>query len=361
MSVRGYLVTRDRRPALPWTGGGRLARRAADVKTTTTALSAKAHARLETLADHVPSSADAASPTTPELIVSPMNVGLRELRVADEAQGVQLPVTVLYPTDATASPLRFGPYEVQAARDADVVGNQLPIVLVSHGNAGSPWTHRETARELARAGMIVVLVEHIGNSRSDSSLTGSVAILAHRPRHLRLALHAVLSHEAFADVGDATRLAIVGHSIGAYTALAVAGGRPTTTHFDSPLGATRAVPVVPDHRVRALVLLAPAAGWYQEPESLSAVHASILILTGDADRITPHFHADIIARGLPLSTRVRQERVAGAGHHAFQTPFPASMVSPDFPPSQDPPDFDRVAYHPQLNAQILAFLQTENS
>lgn len=283
------------------------------------------------------------------------------MHVPDAVQGVQLPVSVLYPTNALETLQRFGPYEVQAARDADVVGNRLPVVLVSHGNAGSPWTHRETARHLASAGMLVVLVEHLGNSRSDASMTGSVALLEHRPRHLHLALRHVLAHDAFADVIDVTRLAIVGHSIGAYTALAVAGGRPSTTHFDVPLGPARAIAVVPDPRVRALVLLAPAAGWYQEPGALSEVQASILIFTGDADRITPQFHADIIARGLPLNARVRQERVPNAGHHAFQTPFPDSLVSPDFPPSQDPPGFDRTAYHAQMNAQILAFLQTENS
>ncbi len=36
--------------------------------------------------------------------------------------------------------------------------------------------------------------------------------------------------------------------------------------------------------------------------------------------------------------------------------FPAARVHPDFPPSQDPPGFDRARFHEEMNAEIAGFL-----
>jgi hypothetical protein len=55
--------------------------------------------------------------------------------------------------------------------------------------------------------------------------------------------------------------------------------------------------------------------------------------------------------------RVDHVVVPGAGHFAFVSPFPPEMVRPGFLPSQDPPGFDRAAYQPVLNGEILGFLR----
>ncbi len=49
-----------------------------------------------------------------------------------------------------------------------------------------------------------------------------------------------------------------------YTALALAGGEPTAFEHETANGQRRAVTVVHDARIRALVLMAPAAAWYAE-------------------------------------------------------------------------------------------------
>ncbi|MBL0940318.1 MAG: alpha/beta hydrolase [Gemmatimonadaceae bacterium] len=282
-------------------------------------------------------------------------VGCRAHSVHVVVQNVQLPVWVLYPTEATAAAQTFGPYTLDVAMDAPVAGLGLPVVLISHGNNGSPWTHRGTAMHLARAGHVVVMMEHIGNSRSDGSLAGTVDILTHRPRHLREVLQFVRDHGAYDTHADFTRVGIVGHSIGAYTALAAAGGRPVTTQYDIPTGKGEPVPVETLDFIRALVLMAPAAGWFAPPGSLADVQAPTLLLRGEADMITPGFHADIVAGSWPGATPLTRVDVHGAGHFSFQSPFPPAMVNPAFPPSQDPPGFDRVSYHEQMNAQIASF------
>jgi predicted dienelactone hydrolase len=285
------------------------------------------------------------------------HVGCVGLSVRDREQGVSLPVSVLFPTDAPSTPRAFGQYIIDVASDAPVIGRQLPLVVISHGNGGSPWAHRGTALHLVRHGMVVALVEHLGNSRSDSTLSGSTEMLQHRPRHLRLALDAVLAAPDLCDSIDASRIAAIGHSIGAYTALASAGGRPMTQLHDRPSGPPRPLAVTTDERLRALVLLAPAAGWFAHAGALEKVRAPMLIMTGASDQVTPPLHAAIVMRGVPKTVHVTHHVVANAGHFAFQTPFPACMTTPDFAPSQDPPGFDRAAFHTRMNDAILTFLR----
>ena len=49
--------------------------------------------------------------------------------------------------------------------------------------------------------------------------------------------------------------------------------------------------------------------------------------------------------------------VTGAGHYAFLTPFPHEMKRADFPPSVDPPGFDRPAFHARLEIEVREFLE----
>lgn len=286
-----------------------------------------------------------------------MTAGCRTLDVFDTEQGARVPAWVLYPTQAPERTERLGPYSIDVATDAPVEGERLPVVLVSHGNNGSPWTYRGLAAHLARAGYVVALLEHPGNSRSDGSLAGTAANLANRPRHVRLVLDAVFQDEALRGRLSPDGAAVIGHSIGAYTALAVAGGQPSTLPHESPDGQPRSVPVTRDPRVRALVLLAPASGWYMGEGALAGVDLPILVRTGELDEITPAFHADIVVRGAGNPRLVDHQVVRGAGHFSFQSPFPPEMTRPEFPPSQDPPGFDRAAYQPVLHGEILAFLR----
>lgn len=285
------------------------------------------------------------------------NVGCRALDVTCDVQGARVPVRVLYPTNAPPRTETFGPYALDVALDAPILGERLPLVAISHGNGGTPWGYRGLAAHLAREGFVVALVEHPGNSRNDNSLAGTPENLANRPRHVRLALSA-----AFADGVIGPRLvpesaAVIGHSIGGYTALAVAGGRPMAMPNETPEGVARPVVVEKDPRVRAVVLFAPALVWLIGPGALADVHVPVFVRTGDRDELTPPYYVEAILRGLPEGARVDSAVVPGAGHFAYFWPVPAAMAGPGFPPSQDPPGFDRAGYQPQLYGEVLAFLR----
>jgi len=263
----------------------------------------------------------------------------------------------LYPTDTPAQPQPFGPYTMEVAVNAPVCAGRHPVVLISHGNNGSPLTHRDTATHLARHGFVVLLPEHVGNSRSDTSLDGTIERLRVRPQQVHDAFEALQHDAELGEHADPHRRAMVGHSVGAYTALAAAGGEPVNTRFDTPLEAPERLVVTRTPGVRALVLLAPAAGWFMPPASLHQVAVPVLLVRGEADTVAPAFHAAIIREALAPHAPLQELVVPGAGHFSFQTPFPPALASPAFAPAHDPPGFDRAAYHPQLNAQIGAFLE----
>ncbi|KFN43681.1 alpha/beta hydrolase family protein [Arenimonas oryziterrae] len=284
------------------------------------------------------------------------HVGCRRRQVADATQGVALPLTLLYPTSAPVSPHRFGPYPLELAMDAPVTGTNLPLVLFSHGNGSTPLTHRGLAKHLARSGFVVALVEHVGNTRGDNRLAGTAANLQNRPRHVSLALDAAFADP---DLGAAIapgRAGLIGESLGGYTVLAAAGGKPWCGPQESPDGKPQPIAVTADPRVHALVLFSPATPWYLPEGSLANVTVPILMRTGDRDDITPAWHGDLVHRDIDR-TRIDHRIVANAGHFSFQTPFPDEMVRPDFPPSQDPPGFDRAGYQTVLLADVERFLR----
>lgn len=153
-------------------------------------------------------------------------------------------------------------------------------------------------------------------------------------------------------------VAIIGHSMGGYTALAVAGGLPTSLPNESPDGLSRQISVTPDCRVKALVLLAPAAPWYREEDSLKGVNIPILMLVGEKDEFAPYVFlaAQLIQDRVPDKTKIQYRIVKNAGHYSFLSPFPEEMINPSFPPSQDPPGFNRERFQQKLNAEITEFL-----
>jgi predicted dienelactone hydrolase len=287
-------------------------------------------------------------------------VGVRALQVPDATQGVSLPVWVLYPTATSARPLAIHDYPLELAEDAPplpATSGRRRVVVVSHGNTASPFSLRDVSIDLVRAGFVVVLVEHVGNSRSDKSLTGTVANLENRPRHVRLALDALLADGVLGSLVDGSVVGGLGLSIGAYTVLAAAGGRASTGPYDKPVGPPRRLEITADPRLGPLVLLCPATPWFRDPGSLAAVRGPVLMRTGGQDTLTPEFHAQIVRQNLQPGRLVDDVVVPKAGHFSFLSPFPPAMIRPDFAPAHDPEGFDRRAYAPILHGDVRAFFE----
>ena len=287
---------------------------------------------------------------------SPKERGSKNEGTISEAGDPVIPIAVLFPSEGTEREHRFGPYEIEIAMDAVPIGQSLPMIVVSHGNSSTPWVFRDLTKHLAKLGFAVALFEHPGNSRRDNSLAGTAANLENRPRHISLVIDAVVSDPVLRNHVAPTGVGLVGHSIGAYTALAVAGGKPWAAPHESEDGKARRVSVVPDARVSSLLLLNPATFWFVA-DSLKDVRVPILILTGENDQIASPMHAQTVIEGVLDPGLVRHEVIPGAGHFSFMSKFPPQMVRPDFPPAQDPPGFDREEFQPALFARIGEFFK----
>lgn len=259
-------------------------------------------------------------------------------------------VRLLYPTDETPRLQKLGPYEIELATDARVVGDRMRLVVISHGTGSTPWALRGLATHLVHVGCVVALIEHPGNSRGDDSLANTVENLANRPRHVRFAIDA-----AFGSLGAhlVDGVAVIGHSLGGYTALAVAGGKPMALPTQTPDGKAHPILVIPDPRVTAVVLLAPALPWFMAPGALTDVTARVFVRVAENDEFAPPFVTERILKDVRMDYAV----VPGAGHFAFFYPVPPHLAT--LPPGADPPGFDRAAYQPQLYAEVEAFLQLE--
>ncbi len=264
------------------------------------------------------------------------SVGCRALELFDGEMGMAFPMLVFYPSTTPETEAAIGPYTLRVATDGQWAEGVFPLVVISHGSGGSHLVYRELAAHLARHGLVVAMPEHPKNNRNDNELARTAANLRNRPRHLRIAIDAMFGSEVFGPHLEPETVGIVGHSLGGYTALAMARGAPTAFPHETRNLRAQKVEVMPDARVKALVLLAPATVWFSAPDALREVRVPILMMTGGRDTQTPPLHAEIVKRGVANSDAVTHKVIPEAGHFAFLTPFPPEMVKPNFLPSQDP-------------------------
>ncbi len=274
-------------------------------------------------------------------------VGSVQIEVKDETKGISFPVLVQYPTYKSSTPTLFGPYTMYVSPDADIIVGQFPLAIISHGNGGSHLLYRTISTYLAKNGYIVAMLEHYGNNRNNNQLENTTENLILRPRHISLTIDELLSEYRFGQSIKTKKIAVIGHSMGSYTALALAGGIPWTKEGEK-------VDASSDARVKAIVLLAPGTGWFLN--SLDEVTIPIFMMTAEHDPITPAWNAQVLLKSVPDQSQVEWQEIKNAGHFSFLSPFPASMKNPNFLPSTDPVGFDRDKFHSQLPVDIFNFL-----
>jgi predicted dienelactone hydrolase len=244
----------------------------------------------------------------------------------------------------------FGPYQLDVCVDGPLAPGRFPLVLISHGSGGSPLLYRSVSLHLARRGCIVAALKHAGNSLGDDALADTLDNFRNRPRQLVELLGALLTDRTLAPSIGAGPVTVIGHSLGGYTALCVAGAQPRSRARDL-------IPVVHDSRVGALVLLAPACEPFLAPQALSQVVAPILALSAEHDVLTPDGEIRTALAGVPDQDRVTIKTVPNAGHFSFLSPFPQQMRHPGFAPAADPSGFDRERFHQWLPQLILEWMR----
>jgi predicted dienelactone hydrolase len=303
----------------------------------------------------------------------PFQAGFRAVSATDPATGDAIPIAIWYPTGAEESEHQFDPYALSVASGGAPAAGPFPLILASHGHAGSAMGHHEMGTHLARRGMIVAAPTHPGDNWEDISGAFTERQLAGRSRHLRATLNRVLADPELGPAADADRIGAVGFSMGGYGVLTLAGAVPQTAliheycaeEADDPLfcsperlsrlGSIEGeVRPVHDGRVRAAVLLAPAFGMLFDAEALEGVAVPVRIYRGVADRVLRHpHHAARIARLLPRPPEIIE--VPDAGHFVFLPPCPPDFAETAPEICRDAAGMDRAAFHRRLNREIRDF------
>lgn len=184
-----------------------------------------------------------------------------------------------------------------------------PVVLFAVGAGGNPERHATLLEALAESGCTVV-APHFQRLTSPVPTEAELTL---RARRLCLALSA-LAQPNSTVVG-------VGHSIGATTLVALAGGQMW-------LGLGRRVNIRADGRLTRLGLLAPPTGFFQATGALNAVRVPILAWVGSEDVITPPAQSEWLAQAMSDWQTVEVRVIDGAGHFSFMDQPPPQIVEP---------------------------------
>lgn len=202
------------------------------------------------------------------------------------------------------------------------------IVLFGPGAGGDPGRYATLTGALRAAGWDVLAPP----AERFSPATVTTAQLRARVE----ALHGALA--AHPD-RDALPVVAVGHSIGGWAALCLAGARPRTRDGGP-------IPVTPEPRLSRVVAIAPPVGWFAAPGALADVTVPVAVHVGAADTVTPPSSTELLRAAPGPVTVTVHERV---GH------FDVAMT--ELPPGERPAaGLDHAAFLEGLAAAVVADL-----
>ena len=237
------------------------------------------------------------------------------LTTTSAAKSVTTPVPALLKTDRGLEFRAWLPADFKS-RHGDV-----PLILFSHGFGGCSEQSRTLTQALANAGYAVLAPNHRdeGCSRFRGGLRGALEAGHLRPEQpftdpaswtpdtersrrddIQALLAFALSHAPYKDAIDPRRVALMGHSLGGYTALGLAGGWESWH----------------DPRFKCVLALSPYIAPFVVQDRMGAITVPVMYQTGTRDiGIGPM----LLKRGGYEQTAARKYLVElkGAGHFAW--------------------------------------------
>jgi len=226
--------------------------------------------------------------------------------------------------------------DVGMAVDYPIGAGPYPLIVFSHGYSGSGRGYVGLSSHWASNGYVVIKPSHV-DSTPLADLTPSS--FADRVADVKFVLDSIPALEQkYPELKgkiDATRIGVGGHSLGALTAMLIAGTRtfPGARSYADP-------------RVKAVVAMSPQGqreSWGLTKESWAEVRMPVMYMTGDRDKgiddsETPEWRREAFELSAPGDKWL--VFISGAGHLAFTGRLgvmpeegmrPATMPDPNDP------------------------------
>ena len=149
--------------------------------------------------------------------------GLRAIDIPANAEGPALKGAIWYPCAQPPGTVDIGRITLPGVKDCPLVGENLPLIVVSHGRKGVFIGHLDTDEVLADAGFIVAAINHPGDTASDLSRTDDLSVYVERPNDIKRLIDFMVASSALASSIDRERIGFFGFSRGGYTGLVLIG------------------------------------------------------------------------------------------------------------------------------------------
>ncbi len=216
-------------------------------------------------------------------------------------------------------------------------GGPFPLVIFSHGAGGSFDSHIYQAEHLASHGYVVICVEHIDSNNTSMKFfmskagggstfrealnhitKDSIAVLE-RPRDITFAIDTAISwnksHKELAGKINIKKIAVMGHSFGAYTSLAILGAQPILDHLEPHVGSGKGLAGdLSDPRVTFGLAMSPQGpgSTFFSRESYKNLKKPLICFSGSKDE-----QKNSDGQYTPAETRREMFNLLPAGHKYF--------------------------------------------
>ncbi len=300
-----------------------------------------------------------------------------------------LEVALWYPSASAASVETVGDnaafYGEPLAPNAAPAKTPRSLLLLSHGYGGSWRNLNWLATALAAQGYIVAAPNHPGTTTENRQPQDAQQLWL-RPQDLNQVLDALLSNPQWAGEVDHARIAALGHSLGGWTVMALAGARFSSAQFmrdcathrdfaDCKLTETLGInnhatqprldANLRNVRIRAVVSMDLGLARGFTPTSLAHLDIPVLLLSAQRDSVElpASLESGYLAQHIPPRW-LDFSRVAGATHFSFMQrckPGAAALIEKFSPGDgiicRDDGDVSRSAVHQAVLDRIIPFLQ----
>lgn len=321
---------------------------------------------------------------------SPDAVGFQELTIPATEDERALVGAIWYPTKDTNPTVPVGENPVffgqMVQPEAKIQDGRHPLVVMSHGFGGNWRNQGWLAMALAKVGYVVAAINHPGTTSRDISAEVGHALWL-RPRDINHLITSLIEDPAWLPYLDESDITVIGHSLGGWTALELAGARLDMDRMDAqckqhpefaacdgikelevgrvPADRAKLAKDLKDNRIRAAISLDLGLARGFTPESLAAIDIPVLVIAAGAPnpKIPKGLESGYLIEYLP-SDLTQYHDLPGAAHFSFLPeckPNAAILLENEVPGDgiiclDGNAESDRAMLHQQTITVILDFL-----